>query len=99
MGQRVELNKLGTQVEIYLQKQFPDGTSVKFEVNPPHFTDLLKSFDTIVDDGVETKAEDKGDGMKRAIMLSIIKAFADYRKSRGNPSDCDIILEVTSKKS
>ncbi len=79
---RKELDKLGSRVEIYLQKQFPDGTKVKFGVNPPHFTDLLKSFDTSVDDGIETKAEDKGDGMQRAIMLSIIQAFADYRKEQ-----------------
>jgi len=79
---RVELDKLGSKVEVYLQKQFPDGTKVKFEVNPPQFSDLLKSFDTTVDDGIETKAEDKGDGMQRAIMLSIIQAFADYRKEQ-----------------
>ncbi|MDD3663266.1 MAG: AAA family ATPase, partial [Candidatus Pacebacteria bacterium] len=79
---RKELDKLGDKVEIYLQKQFPDGTKVKFEVNPPNFVDLLKSFDTIVDDGIETKAEAKGDGMQRAIMLSIIQAFADYRKEQ-----------------
>ena len=79
---RKELNKLGKKVEIYLQKQFPDGTKVKFGVNPPNFSDLLKSFDTTVDDGVETKAEAKGDGMQRAIMLSIIQAFADYRKEQ-----------------
>jgi len=79
---RQELDKLGTKVEIYLQKQFPDGTKVKFGVNPPNFNDLLKSFDTTVDDGIETKAEDKGDGMQRAIMLSIIQAFADYRKEQ-----------------
>lgn len=79
---RKELDKLGDQVEIYLQKQFPDGTKVKFGVNPPHFTDLLKSFDTVVDDGIETRAEAKGDGMQRAIMLSIIQAFADYRKKQ-----------------
>lgn len=79
---RKELDKLGAQVEIYLQKQFPDGTKVKFGVNPPQFGDLLKSFETSVDDGIETKAEDKGDGMQRAIMLSIIQAFADYRKSQ-----------------
>lgn len=79
---RVELDKLGKQVEIFLQKQFPDGTSVKFSVNPPQFTDLLKSFDTTVNDGIETKAEDKGDGMQRALMLSIIQAFADYRKKK-----------------
>ncbi len=79
---RKELDKLGDQVEIYLQKQFPDGTKVKFGVNPPNFTDLLKSFDTVVDDGIETRAEAKGDGMQRAIMLSIIQAFADYRKKQ-----------------
>jgi recombinational DNA repair ATPase RecF len=77
---RVKLNELGQKVQIYLEKQFPDGTKVKFEVNPPQFTDLLKSFDTSVDDGIETKAEDKGDGMQRAIMLSIIQAYADFRK-------------------
>ncbi len=79
---RKELNKLGLNVEVYLQKQFPDGTKVKFGVNPPHFTELLKSFDTTVNDGIETKAEDKGDGMQRAIMLAIIQAFADYRKEQ-----------------
>lgn len=79
---RKALDDLGGKVEIYLQKQFPDGTKVKFGVNPPDFTDLLKSFDTTVDDGIETKAEDKGDGMQRAIMLSIIQAFADYRKAQ-----------------
>ena len=79
---RKELDKLGAKVEVYLQKQFPDGTKVKFGVNPPHFTDLLKSFDTTVNDGIETKAEAKGDGMQRAIMLSIIQAFADYRKAQ-----------------
>lgn len=77
---RAELNKLGIAVEIYLRKQFPDGTKIKFHVNPPLFTDLLKSFETSVDDGIETRAEDKGDGMQRAIMLSIIQAFADYRR-------------------
>jgi putative ATP-dependent endonuclease of the OLD family len=79
---RKELNRLGDSVEIYLQKQFPDGTKVRFGVNAPQFSDLLKSFDTIVDDGIETKAEDKGDGMQRAIMLSIIQAFADYRRNQ-----------------
>lgn len=79
---RQKLNELGTEVEVYLKKQFPDGTSVKFMVNQPEFSDLLKSFDTTVDDGIETNAEDKGDGMQRAIMLSIIQAFADYRKRK-----------------
>lgn len=79
---RAELNKLGTAVEIYLKKQFPDGTKVTFTVSPPLFTDLLKSFETTVDDGIETSAGAKGDGMQRAIMLSIIQAFADFRRDQ-----------------
>jgi AAA15 family ATPase/GTPase len=79
---RIKLNELGTKVGVYLKKQFPEEVEVRFTVNPPQFSDLLKSFDTSVNDGVETKAEDKGDGMQRAIMLAIIQAFADFRKKQ-----------------
>lgn len=79
---RVKLNELGTEVGVYLKKQFPEDVEVRFTVNPPQFGDLLKSFDTSVNDGVATKAEDKGDGMQRAIMLAIIQAFADFRKKQ-----------------
>jgi putative ATP-dependent endonuclease of OLD family len=79
---REQLNKLGDEVSVYLKKQFPGDVEVSFKVNPPQFNDLLKSFDTTVDDGVVTKAEDKGEGMQRAIMLSIIQAFADFRREQ-----------------
>lgn len=77
---RVELNALSNQVKVYLEKQFPDCTKITFEVKPPIFEDLLKSFETSIDDGVETSASEKGDGMQRALMLAILQAFADYRK-------------------
>ena len=77
---RVRLNEIGDKVQVYLQKQFPDGTTVRFDVQNPVFEDLLKNFGTEVDDGVVTSAEEKGDGMQRAIMLSIIQVYADYRR-------------------
>jgi hypothetical protein len=77
---RAKLDELGGKVEVYLQKQFPDNTSVKFNVDIPEFNDLLKKFSTEVDDGVKTSIEEKGDGMQRAVMLSIIQAYADFRK-------------------
>ncbi|MFC4665281.1 ATP-dependent nuclease [Falsiporphyromonas endometrii] len=73
-------DNIGGSVKMYLEKQFPDTTKVRFEVTPPIFEDLLKSFSTAVDDGIETSAEEKGDGMQRALMLSIIQTYADYRK-------------------
>lgn len=77
---RTKLNEISGKVEVYLKKQFPDDTAVKFNVDIPEFSDLLKKFSTEVNDGVPTLVEDKGDGMQRAVMLSIIQAYADFRK-------------------
>lgn len=77
---KAEFEAIGNKVKFYLEKQFPDTTKVKFEVSAPAFDDLLKNFETTVDDGVETLAEEKGDGMQRALMLAIIQAYADFRK-------------------
>jgi putative ATP-dependent endonuclease of the OLD family len=77
---KAEFEAIGEKVKVHLEKQFPDTTKVKFEVSAPIFDDLLKSFSTSIDDGVETSAEEKGDGMQRALMLAIIQAYADFRK-------------------
>jgi len=77
---RTKLNEISGKVEVYLKKQFPNDTSVKFNVDIPEFSDLLKKFSTEVNDGVPTLVEEKGDGMQRAVMLSIIQAYADFRK-------------------
>jgi putative ATP-dependent endonuclease of OLD family len=73
---------LGNSVKVHLEKQFAECSKVLFEVLSPDFSDLLKKFETVVDDGIETYASDKGDGMQRALMLAIIQAYADYRKAR-----------------
>lgn len=80
---RVELNNLSNAVEAFLVKQFPEGTKVTFLVSNPDFSDLLKNFETEIDDGVKTLAGQKGDGMQRAVMLAILQAYAEFRKSRG----------------
>jgi putative ATP-dependent endonuclease of the OLD family len=78
---KAEFDNVGSKVQIHLEKQFPDCTKVKFEVTAPAFDDLLKNFETTVDDGIETLAEEKGDGMQRALMLAIIQTYADFRKT------------------
>jgi len=78
---KAEFDNIGSKVKLHLEKQFPDCTKVKFEVTAPAFDDLLKNFETTVDDGIETLAEEKGDGMQRALMLAIIQTYADFRKT------------------
>jgi len=73
---------IAESVRNHLEKQFAECVSVQFEVLSPEFSDLLKKFETVVDDGIETYANDKGDGMQRALMLAIIQAYADYRRAR-----------------
>ncbi|MFT4435954.1 ATP-dependent nuclease [Caballeronia sp. 15715] len=75
-------NALGSSVKKHLEKQFSECSKVFFEVLSPEFNDLLKKFETVVDDGIETYASEKGDGMQRALMLAIIQAYAEYRKER-----------------
>jgi len=77
---RIEFDTLGEKVKANLEKQFPDCTKVRFEVTQPVFEDLLKNFETSVDDGIETLASEKGDGMQRALMLAIIQAYAEFRR-------------------
>ncbi len=79
---RVQLNNLSGKVKVQLEKQFPDCTEVTFEVAAPVFDDLLKSFDTQIDDGVCTDAREKGDGMQRALMLAILQTYCAYRREQ-----------------
>ena len=79
---RVELNSLGGRVKVHLEQQFPECTKVAFGVIEPAFDDLLKNFETSIDDGIETTATEKGDGMQRALMLAIIKTYSDYRRDK-----------------
>lgn len=77
---RAQLDDLSGKVKLHLEQQFPDCTKVTFDVTEPLFDDLLKNFETTINDGIETKAEEKGDGMQRALMLAIIKTYSDYRR-------------------
>ncbi len=74
------LQQTSQRVADHLKQQFPDCTAVEFNVEIPPFEDFLRSYSTTIDDGVLTLAEDKGDGMQRALMLAIIKAHADARR-------------------
>lgn len=77
---RIELDKISSQVTIYIAKQFPDCTEVTFKIAEPAFEDLLKGCTTEVNDGILTDAVEKGDGMQRALMLAILQTYADFRK-------------------
>jgi predicted ATPase len=89
---RRQLDNLSDKVEGFLQKQFPDCSKVEFTIGQPSFDDLLKNFDTEIDDGVRTKADEKGDGMQRALMLAILQTYCEFRKENKERSKNFVFL-------
>nr|WP_236886540.1 AAA family ATPase [Dyella thiooxydans] len=87
-----ELDRLAGKVREHLEQQFPECSKVGFGVKPPMFDELLKSFETSVNDGIETSAEEKGDGMQRALMLAILKAYSDHRRESDDGGKCFLFL-------
>src|SRR3989338_2788885 len=86
------LIKIGDEVKAYVNKQF-ECDEVSFVPNLPTFDDIFKNIRTRVNDGVETTAEEKGDGMQRAIMLGIIQTYADYRRREENSKDFIFLID------
>ncbi len=79
-----ELAKIWGRVEWHLKKQFAECEKVHFQVRTPKFDDLLKNFDTEINDWHNTTASEKWDWMQRALMLAIIQTYADYRRENEN---------------
>jgi hypothetical protein len=89
---RIELDKIGNEVTIYIAKQFPDCTKVMFQITEPAFEELLKGCTTEIDDGIVTPASEKGDGMQRALMLAILQTYADFRRKGEASGKCFIFM-------
>jgi len=89
---RIELDKIGSQVTLYIAKQFPDCTLVTFQITEPAFEELLKGCTTEIDDGIVTNAAEKGDGMQRALMLAILQTYADFRRKGEASGKCFLFL-------
>lgn len=84
-----EVSKLETLIHTNLVKEFPECRRVKLKVELPKIDDIIKGFGIKIDDGVETDAICKGDGMQRALMFSVIKSYADYQKTNINKNESD----------
>ena len=91
--ERKSIDDIGGSVAAFLQKQFPDCTDVKFKVENPELEDLFKKFRTTVNDGIENDSSEKGDGMQRALMLAIIQAYAEHRKSNGETKNFIFLID------
>lgn len=67
-------------IEANLREHFPDAT-VSIQIPPPDLQKILQSAQIDVHDGgVMGNVETKGDGLKRSVMFSLFRAFAQLSK-------------------
>lgn len=88
----VNLNHIEELIHGSLSRKFPDTHSVRLGVVLPKFDDLIKGFRIKINDGVESDASEKGEGMQRGLMVSIIEAYSAYLRE---VREADMDEEIT----
>ncbi len=86
-GLQKDLNEVARETQQILNKQF-GRASLRFKFDNPEFTSLFKNIKILVDDGEETELSDKGHGMQRAVILSLLQVYASritkFQKENGD---------------
>lgn len=74
-GLQKDLNDVATETEKILNEQFGRG-KLKFKFDTPEPNILFKNIKVLVNDGEETELSEKGHGMQRAVILSLLQVYA-----------------------
>src|ERR1035437_873103 len=84
LGKRA--GKIEQQIKAILQSQY-GVADIRFDFSLPETATFYKTGEIVVDDGANTKLEDKGTGMQRAVALVIIQVYAQsIAKYEGDPT-------------
>ena len=76
-------------------------SSVKLELRipPPEFRTILSNAQILVNDGVDGEIESKGDGLKRAVVFSILRTWVELSRAKtvtpsASPEEDDQVLKT-----
>lgn len=74
-----QVRDLEKEVQIHLQESFPT-VSVKLSIPPPEPKLILQRGQILFDDAVPGPVETKGDGLKRAVIFALLRAYSELAK-------------------
>lgn len=75
-----EVRLIEDTVQKYVREGF-GGVAVRLEIPPPLLRTVLSSARIYADDGVEGLVDSKGDGLRRAIVFSILRAWVELKET------------------
>lgn len=76
-----QLKKIEESVEGYLRESFP-RVHLELEIPPPEIRTILSNAQIITDDGVRGALETKGDGLRRAVVFAVFRAYVGLAESQ-----------------
>ncbi len=56
--------------------------SIEIKIFPPRLQDFFSNTDIIINDGIESSIENKGDGLKRSLIFSLFITYSEYLKNK-----------------
>lgn len=68
-------------IEKFLSENFPE-VSVNLEIPPPEIKTILNTAKIYIDDGSRDLIDNKGDGVKRSLTFSLLRAYVDHLMRR-----------------
>lgn len=74
-----EVKLIEATVERFIQESFSD-VKLRIEMPPPKLQTILSGAQIMVDDGVEGLIDTKGDGLKRAVVFSILRSYVELNR-------------------
>jgi predicted ATP-dependent endonuclease of OLD family len=74
-----DIRAIEQTIERFVRETFA-AVNLEIEIPPPEFKTILSSARISVDDGVPGFIETKGDGLKRAVVFSILRAYVEFSR-------------------
>jgi len=77
-GRLDEVKLIESTVEKYVRESFAD-VALRITIPPPELKTVFSSARIFVDDGVDGLIDSKGDGLRRAIVFSILRSYVELK--------------------
>ena len=75
-----EVKDIEESIQAYVRESFA-GVSLEIDIPPPELKTILSTARIIADDGVKGPLELKGDGLRRAVVFSILRTYVAFARS------------------
>jgi predicted ATP-dependent endonuclease of OLD family len=74
-----QIRQIEEMIQRYVRESFT-SVSLEIEIPPPELKTVLATARIIADDGVKGPLELKGDGLRRAVVFSILRAYVEFAR-------------------